>query len=105
MTPELFVGLVDAMRLSFFVVPEAEVAVEIDPRTLTAEMIGALARGGVNRASLGVQSFDPIVQKAINRVQSFTETAIATDGLRRAGVTSVNFDLIYGLPYQSVGSC
>jgi len=105
MAPELFVGLVDAMRFSFFVPREAEVAVEIDPRTLTAEMIGALARGGVNRASLGVQSFDPIVQKAINRVQSFTETAIATDGLRRAGVTSVNFDLIYGLPYQSVGSC
>ena len=46
-------------------------------------MIEALAFGGVNRASLGVQSFDPAVQRAINRVQSFEETAVATDGFRR----------------------
>ena len=105
MMPELFAGLVDAMRHSFFVPSEAGVAVEIDPRTLTGEMIGALARGGINRASLGVQSFDPIVQRAINRVQSFEETAVAMEGLRRAGVAGINFDLIYGLPHQTVASC
>ena len=68
-------------------------------------MIHALAFGGVNRASLGVQSFDPVVQRAINRVQSFEETAAATDGLRRAGISGINFDLIYGLPHQTVASC
>ena len=68
-------------------------------------MIDALAFGGVNRASLGVQSFDPVVQRAINRVQSFEETAAATTGLRRAGISGINFDLIYGLPHQTVASC
>ena len=68
-------------------------------------MIDALALGGVNRASLGVQSFDPVVQRAINRVQSFEETAAATNGLRRAGIAGISFDLIYGLPHQTVASC
>jgi oxygen-independent coproporphyrinogen-3 oxidase len=64
-----------------------------------------LGRNGVNRASLGVQSFDPIVQKAINRVQTFNETKKAVFGLRANGTESVNFDLIYGLPFQTVASC
>ena len=68
-------------------------------------MIDALAYGGVNRVSLGVQSFDPVVQRAIHRVQSFDQTAAATANLRRAGIHSVNFDLIYGLPHQAVTSC
>ena len=63
--------------------PAAEIAVEIDPRTLTRQMIEALALGGVNRASLGVQSFDPVVQRAINRMQSFEQTAAATTGCGR----------------------
>lgn len=105
MAPESFLDLIGSIRHSFFVLPSAEIAVEIDPRRLSASMIDALAYGGVNRASLGVQSFDPIVQQAINRVQRFDETAAATDGLRRAGVTGINFDLIYGLPHQTVASC
>jgi oxygen-independent coproporphyrinogen-3 oxidase len=105
MAPETFTDLVGSLRHSFFVLPTAEIAVEIDPRTLTDQMIDALALGGVNRASLGVQSFDPVVQRAINRVQSFEETAAATTGLRRSGVTGVNFDVIYGLPHQTVASC
>ena len=64
-----------------------------------------MALGGVNRASLGVQSFDPKVQHAINRVQSFAQTADVTGSLRRAGIAGVNFDLIYGLPHQTVASC
>ena len=52
-----------------------------------------------------MQSFDPVVQRAINRVQSFEETAAATNGLRRAGIAGINFDLIYGLPHQTVASC
>ncbi len=105
MAPESFTDLMGLIRHSFFVAPSAEVAVEIDPRTLSGRMIEALALGGVNRASLGVQSFDPKVQRAINRVQSFAQTAAATSGLRRAGVTGINFDLIYGLPHQTVASC
>ena len=105
MTPELFADLIGSIRHSFFVLPSAEIAVEIDPRTLTYQMINALAYAGVNRASLGVQSFDPVVQRAINRVQSFDETAAATKGLRWAGITGINFDLIYGLPHQTVASC
>jgi oxygen-independent coproporphyrinogen III oxidase len=105
MTPEQFTDVIGSIRHSFFVPPSAEVAVEIDPRTLTGRMIDALALGGVNRASLGVQSFDPIVQRAINRVQSFEETAAATENLRRAGISAINFDLIYGLPHQTIASC
>jgi len=105
MAPEALVDLIGALRHAFAVQPTAEIAIEIDPRTLTADMIEALGRSGVNRASLGVQSFDPVVQKAINRVQSFEQTAAATTGLRQAGIGGINFDLIYGLPHQTVASC
>jgi len=105
MAPETFADLIGSIRHCFFVQPSAEIAVEIDPRKLTHQMIEALAFGGVNRASLGVQSFDPVVQRAINRVQSFEVTAAATEGLRRAGIAGINFDLIYGLPHQTVASC
>jgi oxygen-independent coproporphyrinogen III oxidase len=105
MAPEMFTDLVGALRHSFCVKPNAEIAVEIDPRTLTKPMIDALGYCGVNRASLGVQSFDPAVQRAINRLQSFEQTAASVERLRRAGVGRINFDLLYGLPLQTVGSC
>ena len=105
MTPEAFSELMAAMREAFFVLPSAEIAVEIDPRTLTADMVEAMRLSGVNRTSLGVQSFDPVVQRAINRVQSFEQTAEVVDMLRSAGIQGVNFDLIYGLPHQTVASC
>lgn len=105
MQPDQFVALMDRIRSRFDLGPDAEVAIEIDPRTLDPEMIEALAEGGVTRASLGVQSFDPAVQRAINRIQSFEQTAAAVRGLRAAGIASINFDLIYGLPFQTVQSC
>jgi oxygen-independent coproporphyrinogen-3 oxidase len=105
MAPETFTDLIGAIRQSFFVLSSAEIAIEIDPRTLSSTMIDALALGGVNRASLGVQTFDPVVQYAINRVQSFEETATAAENLRRAGIRALNFDLIYGLPHQTIASC
>lgn len=105
MTPETFADLMGALRYSYFVLPEAEIAVEIDPRTLTEPMAEALGYCGVNRASLGVQSFDPIVQRAINRRQSFEQTAASVEQLRCAGVAKFNFDLLYGLPLQTVDSC
>lgn len=105
MTPETFADLVGALRYSYFVLPDAEVAVEIDPRTLTEPMTEAFGFSGVNRASLGVQSFDPAVQRAINRMQSFEQTARCVEGLRRNGIGRLNFDLLYGLPLQTVDSC
>lgn len=105
MAPEAFTELMAAMRQAFFVLASAEIAVEIDPRTLTADMVEAMRLSGVNRASLGVQSFDPVVQRAINRVQSFEQTASVVDMLRSAGIAGINFDLIYGLPHQTVVSC
>ena len=105
MAPESFTELMAKIRQSFFVLASAEVAIEIDPRTLSAPMIDALALGGVNRASLGVQSFDRAVQHVINRVQTFEETAAVARNLRRAGIAGLNFDLIYGLPHQTIASC
>ena len=94
-----------ALKRYFCLDPLSENAVEIDPRTLTSELASAFARAGVNRASLGVQSFDPKVQAAINRVQSFESTAAAVLLLRERGIRAINFDLLYGLPFQTVASC
>ncbi len=105
MEPSELLGLMALMRQRFSLDNGTEVAVEIDPRTLTRTMTVALGEAGVTRASLGVQSFDPVVQKAINRIQSFEQTARATEGLRAAGMRGINFDLIYGLPHQTVESC
>lgn len=105
MRPDQFLALMKRLGSAFRIDASAEVAIELDPRTLENAMIRALAEGGVTRASLGVQSFDPVVQQAINRVQSFEQTAAATEQLRKAGIGKVNFDLIYGLPHQTVQSC
>jgi oxygen-independent coproporphyrinogen-3 oxidase len=78
-----------------------EFTVEIDPRTVETDTIATLAALGFNRASLGVQDFDPVVQRAVNRVQPVSQVAKVLAQLRRAGFDSVNFDLIYGLPKQT----
>lgn len=103
--PEEFEDLVRLLRQRFLLSADAEVAIEIDPRTLTRAMTAALGRAGVNRASLGVQSFDPKVQRAVNRVQSVEQTQQAILDLCAAGVGGINIDLIYGLPHQTIGSC
>lgn len=105
MEPADFVALVELLRERFDFTPAAELAVEIDPRTLTQEMADALAIAGIGRASLGVQSFDPVVQKAVNRIQSEEQTFETVRRLRERGVNRINFDLIYGLPHQTVHSC
>lgn len=104
-SPAEFLALTALLREHYDFSDTTGIAVEIDPRGLTAEMAQTLGAAGVSRASLGVQSFDPVVQKAINRIQSEKQTAQATDSLRRAGVAGINFDLIYGLPHQTVQSC
>lgn len=100
-----FLRLMEGLRETFDFREDAEIAIEIDPRTLTPAMAKALGEAGVNRASLGVQSLDPTVQAAIGRVQSFAQTAEAIERLRAAGISGINVDLIYGLPHQTVASC
>jgi oxygen-independent coproporphyrinogen-3 oxidase len=95
----------EALAEVFAIGPMAENAVEIDPRTLTEPVAAAFGRAGVNRASLGVQSFDAVVQAAINRMQPFATVAGAVRMLRERGIPAINFDLIYGLPFQTVRSC
>ncbi|MBC7281630.1 oxygen-independent coproporphyrinogen III oxidase [Hoeflea sp.] len=105
MQPQEFIDLMHLLREHFVLSSRSEIAVEIDPRTLSDEMVQALGHSGAGRASLGVQSFDPAVQRAINRIQSVEQTAGAVTALRTAGVVNINFDLIYGLPLQTVSSC
>ena len=99
--PEDFVALMNTARAHFDFAEDADIAVEIDPRTLTQEFIDATTKSGVNRVSLGVQDFNPHVQEAINRVQSFEMVKQVVADLRRAGIAAFNFDLIYGLPFQT----
>lgn len=89
---------------SFNVSKSAEISCEMDPRELTREHISALHDVGFNRASLGVQDFNPVVQKAINRVHDEELVGQAIEWIREFGFTSLNLDLIYGLPHQSVES-
>lgn len=103
--PSDFIQLVEALRAQFGFARDAEIAIEVDPRNLAAELAPALAAAGVKRASLGVQTFDPLVQRAINRIQDFATVAGAVTRLRDAGIDAINFDLIYGLPLQTVQSC
>lgn len=81
-----------------------EYSIEIDPRTINSDKLGLLKGLGFNRISLGIQDFDPQVQAAINRVQSTQQVLELMEAARSYQFRSVNFDLIYGLPYQNVAS-
>jgi oxygen-independent coproporphyrinogen-3 oxidase len=104
LTPVDFVALTAHLRQAFGVRPDAEVAVELDPRELDDAFMGALGEAGVTRASLGVQTFDPMVQAKVNRIQPPELIAWAVQALNANGVRGVNFDLMYGLPGQGPGS-
>jgi oxygen-independent coproporphyrinogen-3 oxidase len=82
--------------------PERDFSIELDPRCVSPEDIAALGALGFNRASLGVQDFDPQVQRAVNRIQSIEQTLEVIDACRTHGFRSVNVDLIYGLPLQTL---
>ncbi|CAM5321319.1 oxygen-independent coproporphyrinogen III oxidase [Frigidibacter albus] len=81
--------------------PGAEFSVEIDPNEIDEARLDALAAAGMNRASIGVQDFDPEIQKVIGRLQSYEETKRAVDMIRDRGVASLNADILYGLPHQT----
>jgi len=104
LTPADVKALKGALAAHLEIAPEADFAVEIDPRGLKDEMVAALAEAGVNRASIGVQDFDDRVQQAINRIQPFEETERVVEALRAAGIDALNIDLIYGLPHQTLAN-
>ncbi|MGG7565073.1 oxygen-independent coproporphyrinogen III oxidase [Rhodovulum sp. DZ06] len=104
MSPEEMRRLSDLLRSRFRFEEDAEIAVEIDPRDMTEDRLDALRDCGLNRASIGVQDFDETVQRAINRMQGWEMTRDVIEALRARGVTGINVDAIYGLPYQSVES-
>lgn len=92
------------IRERFTFAPDAEISAELDPRTLTGEKVKILASHGFNRASFGVQDVDPKVQKAVHRIQPDEMNRKCIKWVRDAGIESVNTDLIYGLPHQTVDS-
>jgi oxygen-independent coproporphyrinogen-3 oxidase len=81
--------------------PGAEFSVEIDPNEIDAPRLDALAQAGMSRASVGVQDFNAEIQKTIGRIQSYDETRAAVDLIRDRGITSLNADILFGLPHQS----
>ena len=99
--PERLGRIFARLRERFHFAPDAELGVEVDPRVTTREHLATLAENGFNRLSMGVQDFDPRVQKAINRLQPYEATRDLVLEARRLGFPSVNMDLIFGLPYQT----
>lgn len=93
--------LFGVLRGEFDFAHDGEYSIEVDPRTVDASGVAALCRMGFNRISLGVQDFDPDVQRAVNRVQSESQTLAVIEAAHREGFHSVNVDLIYGLPRQN----
>lgn len=88
----------------FPLVPGAEISIEVDPRVTTLEQLDVLAACGFNRISLGVQDTNAKTQAAIHRIQPFEQTRALTEASRDRGIERVNYDLIYGLPHQTVAS-
>lgn len=88
----------------FRIAPDAEIGIEIEPRTATLSQLRLLRDLGFNRISMGVQDFDPIVQRAIKRIQPYEDTLEVFDHCRALAFDSINLDLIYGLPHQTARS-
>lgn len=100
--PDEIRDLADATRRLFPFAENIEAGVEIDPRDMTRDHLVALKEGGFTRISMGVQDFNPKVQEAVNRFQSEEITVRVLDWAHELGFTSVNLDLIYGLPFQTL---
>ncbi len=104
LTPAQLHDTVDLLKrqFKFSDAGDRDISIELDPRTVSPQDIAELALAGFNRASLGVQDFDPEVQEAINRIQGVEQTRAVVDACRTHGFRSINIDLIYGLPKQSL---
>jgi len=104
LAPDQMVALHETVSRHFDIEPEGEVAIEVDPRVTSFEQLEVLRTLGFNRLSMGVQDFTREVQEAVNRVQSEAETRTIFDRARELGFCSINVDLIYGLPFQTLRS-
>ncbi|HWQ92375.1 MAG TPA: oxygen-independent coproporphyrinogen III oxidase [Clostridia bacterium] len=104
LSPDEIRRLGEVIHRQFTFADNYEAGVEVDPRRLTRDHVLALREIGFNRASLGVQDFDPTVMEAVHRIQPRELTEQVLGWVREAGFKSVNFDLIYGLPHQTVAS-
>ena len=101
LTDEQLEQLFGWLREAFRFMPGGEYSIEVDPRTVDEARLARLAAMGFNRLSLGIQDFDPDVQQAVHRVQSFESVAKLMTAARASGFESINMDLIYGLPRQT----
>jgi oxygen-independent coproporphyrinogen III oxidase len=101
LTPDELGELMAMLRGHFNFLPDAELGIEIDPRTVNDDTMAMLAGLGFNRTSFGVQDFDPAVQQSVNRIQPYEMVEKAVTASRKSGFESINADLIYGLPKQS----
>ncbi len=102
LSDDLMRELMGAIRRHFKLVENGEYSIEIDPRKVSDQTIILLSELGFNRISIGVQDFDPQVQRAVNRIQSEAETLQVIRAARANGFKSVSLDLIYGLPKQTL---
>ena len=102
LTGEDWLLTVERLRALFDIDETAEIAVEMDPRDTTEDYVKALAKAGVNRASIGVQDYHEDTQVAVNRIQPYEVTRTVIEWLRGHGIDDINMDLMYGLPYQTV---
>jgi oxygen-independent coproporphyrinogen-3 oxidase len=101
LTPDQVKRLFYTVTDAFPMRADAEISIEVDPRVTTDEHVAALRECGFNRISLGVQDIDPKVQEAVHRIQPIEQTRHLVEVSRASGFVGVNFDLIYGLPYQT----
>ena len=97
---EDWMAIMNKLRERFDVFDDAEIAVELDPRTATEDYVADLEAAGVNRASIGVQSYEAKVQEAIHRIQPYEMTKQVIEWLRAHNINHINMDLMYGLPHQ-----
>ena len=97
---ELISGILEHVKQT----PDAEFSIESDPRVTHPDHLAVLRRLGFRRLSLGIQDFDPRVQEAVNRIQSEQQVRMVTEHARALGFNSINYDLIYGLPFQNLNS-
>jgi oxygen-independent coproporphyrinogen-3 oxidase len=104
LNPHEIISLTDSIKEHFDFSHDIEAGIEIDPRGLTFEHMAAFRESGFNRVSMGVQDFEPEVQEAINRIQPEEITRYAVEWSRKLGFKSINLDMIYGLPYQTLES-
>lgn len=104
LNPDEQKALMAGLQERFQFLPDAELSIEIDPRTVNANSLSTLADFGFNRCSFGVQDFDEGVQKAVNRIQPYAQVEEVVFAARAAGFDSINTDLIYGLPKQNLDS-